>query len=210
MANRSDEYNSLRQELLDHQNRRNSILGLAVTASAALFATGVQLQNPLLPLLALLLLYLARIQIVQTHSAVQRIASYIRIVLEQDNPDLSWETGSYNIRYDAVHNKTKGIPNISPLRPVDLFLLACSLVAIALAFLIALLGPASTSQSTSLWSSTVYFMINGVTALVWITAWAWYGRRVDELEKMIVDKREAKYWKDFKAKVPDIKANPQE
>ena len=76
MADRRDEYNSLRQELLDHQNRRMSILGLALTASAALFATGVQLKNPLLPLLALLLLYLARIQVVQTHSAIQRIASY--------------------------------------------------------------------------------------------------------------------------------------
>jgi hypothetical protein len=103
----------------------------------------------------------------------------------------------------------KGVPNISPLRPIDLFLLACSLVAIALTVLIALFGPvsASPSQPTSLWPSSVYFTIAGIATLIWVVTWAWYGRKVGELEKMIIDEREANYWKEFKANLSEIKAN---
>lgn len=212
MTLKGAEYNSLRQELLDHQNRRGTILNLALTASAALFAAGLQVQNPLIPLSALPLLYLARMQIVQTHSAIQRIATYICIVLEQDDPDLNWETASYEIRHDSIATEGKGIRNISPLRPIDLFLFTCSLIAIVLALvilLVLLFRPVSSvsSQSAPAWPMQVYFAVTGIATLVWALAWLLFESRVRELEKMTIDKREAEYWEAFKAHVSEIKAN---
>lgn len=208
MPDKSDEYNTLRQELLDHQNRRGSILNLAVTSSAALFAFGAQLHNPLVPLLALPLLYLGRIQVIQTHSAIQRIAAYIRIMLERDNPELNWETGSYSIRLNSASPSEKGSLNISPLRSIDSFLLVCSVVAIALPVLILLFDSGSplTLQSAFQWPALGHVAIIGIAALIWAIAWITSGRRVTELEKMAVDKREAVFWREFALNVSDCKA----
>ena len=102
----SDEYNTLREELLEHQQRRMPILSLALTASATLFAASVsnQFGSPYLPLFALVLLSSAHVQIVQTQYTVQRIAAYIRVVLEEEgkNLNLHWETGSYEIRRASI------------------------------------------------------------------------------------------------------------
>lgn len=213
MLDKSHEYDSLRQELRDHQNSRSATLSLATTVSAALLGAGVQFSNPLLPLLALLLLFFARVQVVQTHSAVQRIASYIRIVLEQDNDELNWETGSYQIRHQSIAPAEDGmqsIPHISPLLllPIDWFLFACSMVAIVLAGLITVFAPTSSSsvQLSLISPRAVYLGVVGFTTLVWAISWWRYGQKIHELEKMEVDKKEADFWRQFKKEVKKIKA----
>ena len=122
MAISSDVNNTLRAELLEHQKSRMSILSLALTASVTLFAASVSAQfgSPYLPLFALILLSSARVQITQAQYGAQRIASYIRVVLENEgkNPNLHWETGSYEIR-QASRSKQKRIWNISPVSPIE-------------------------------------------------------------------------------------------
>ena len=213
MVDKSHEYDSLRQELLAYQNSRNATLSLALTVSAALLGASAQFSNPLLPLFALLLLFLTRIQVAQTHSAVQRIAAYIRIMIEQDNEELNWETGSYQIRRESIAPTRDGIQvvsRISPmlLLPIDWFLFSCSIVAIVLACFIAIFTPTSAlaAQPALMWTPAVYLGVIGFATFVWGVAWWRYGRNIRALEKMIVDDREAYFWKEFKKNVKDIKA----
>lgn len=177
MPSQKDEYESLRQELLDHQNRRVTILSLALTVSAALFATAVQFRNPYLPLFALPLIQAARVQINQTHYAVQRIASYIRVMLEEGNPDLNWETASYAIRRASV-GKQKQIWNISPLSPLDGIVSAAGFGAAALAIVLSLLPEQQaltlTTLSPAIPPLQIPFSICFVTALVWFGIWFRY------------------------------------
>jgi len=94
MPTAKEEYESLRQELMEHQSRRLPIISMALTIVTILFSAGVQLKNPYLPLFSLLILHSARVQLVQAHYGVQRIAAYIRVMFEEGNPELNWETGS--------------------------------------------------------------------------------------------------------------------
>jgi hypothetical protein len=129
------EYQSLRQELLEHQSRRLPILEMALGASAALFAAGLQLSNPYLPLIALFLLHSARVQIAQAVYGVQRIATYLRIMHEADDPQLNWETASYEVRRATQNEQaaSRGLWNIAPILPMDNLILLASLAALALA-----------------------------------------------------------------------------
>ena len=107
MLTAKEEYISLRQELMEHQSRRLIILNVALTICLALFTASWELRIPLLSLLALIALIMARIQIAQAQYGIARIASYIRIILEADNPSLNWETGSYWIRQKSQNTQTK-------------------------------------------------------------------------------------------------------
>jgi hypothetical protein len=213
MATKSDEYNSLRQELLEHQSSRAAVLSLVLTAAATLFAISVQLHNPYLPLFALLLLIYGRMQITQTHYSIQRIASYIRIVLENGNPDLNWETGSYHIRNKSIQKNSK-IRNVSPLVPIDAILTLTSIVAIALTALIPWLSPSQQSQSSvqplsaqlpTAQEQVVPLIVALVVGLIWFAWWKRYDRVIKNLENMKVDDAEATEWKVFKEKAESIK-----
>lgn len=200
----SDEYNTLREELLDHQQRRMPVLSLALTASATLFAASVSAQfgSPYLPLFALVLLSSARVQIVQTQYTVQRIASYIRVVLEEEgkNPNLHWETGSYEIRKASISNpKRKRIWDVSPVTPIEWILFLSSLVAIGLAILISL--GLINGQGSIIWPPPLVFYISLGATVLWLIFWLRYNRKVDELQSMQVDKEEAEFWRKFKSSI---------
>jgi hypothetical protein len=181
MSIKETEYATLRQEILEHQKMRMSVLSLALTASTALLATGLELNNPYLPLSGLLLVHSARVQIAQIHYSIQRIASYIRVVLEENEADLNWETASYQIRLASVQGRRQ-IWNVSPLSPIDGMLLLSG-VALALTAVV-VAWPISYAR---------YMTIVGT--LMWSGAWLWYSRRLRELRTMKVDQNEADFWR---------------
>jgi glucan phosphoethanolaminetransferase (alkaline phosphatase superfamily) len=200
MATASDEYNTLRAELLEHQRSRMPILSLALTASATLFAASVSAQfgSPYLPLFALVLLSSARVQITQTQYGAQRIASYIRVVLEQEgkNQDLHWETGSIEIRRSSI-SKRKQIWNISPVTSIEWILLLSSLVAIGLAILLSL--GLINGQGLTRWPHSLSFYISVGSAIVWMVFWVRYNKKVAEVQSMEADDKEAEFWREFKS-----------
>jgi hypothetical protein len=200
MAIASDEYNTLREELLEHQKSRMPILSLALTASATLFAASISAQfgSPYLPLFALILLSSARVQIIQAQYGAQRIASYIRIILEEEgvNPNLHWESGSYEIR-QASRLKEKRIWDISPVTPIEWILFLSSLVAIGLAIFISL--GLINGKASIFWPPSLPFYISVGSAVVWIVFWIRYSKKVTELQSMQVDQKEAAFWRKFKS-----------
>lgn len=184
MATINDEYNTLRQELLADQASRISVLSLALTASAALLAASVQFANPYLPLFSLLLLFTARVHITQIDVGIQRIASYIRVMIEEDNPQLNWETASYSIRRASL-SKQKKVWNVSSLSPFDNILFLSSAVSALLALSLS-------------WTPTTPFYVILVITVVWLVSWIWYSFKVRELRLMKVDDREAEFWHSYK------------
>jgi hypothetical protein len=64
MTTSKEEYNSLRQEILNHQNNRLTVLNLALPSTAALIAAGVQFNNPYLLLIPAFLLLAVRVLLV--------------------------------------------------------------------------------------------------------------------------------------------------
>lgn len=134
MISPSEEYKSLRQELLEHQNRRLTILSVTLTICLALFAAGAEMGIVFLPLLALVLLYLARVQISKAQHGVARIAAYIQVILELENPSLNWEIGSYWIRDKEAPESGKTIKNsLFPLNEIDQFIRWTGGIAILIA-----------------------------------------------------------------------------
>jgi hypothetical protein len=107
MVTAKEEYDSLRQELLEHQQRRLTILGLILPICLALFAASVQLKIYFLPLGALILLHMARMQIAEAQYGIARIAAYIRIVIETNNPSMNWEYGSFWTKNYKSKSKSK-------------------------------------------------------------------------------------------------------
>lgn len=150
MLTPKDEYSTLRQELLEHQNRRLVILSGALTVCVALFAASVQFKIAFLPLLALVILHFARVQIYEAQGGVARIAAYIRIILEDENPSLKWETGSFWIRGSVDPGKSGETKNysLSPLEVLDNFILWTGRIAILIS-----VGQAFNSLSDALIAS---------------------------------------------------------
>lgn len=200
MASRSDEYTSLRQEIIDHQDRRESILALVATVTVALVAAGVEFDKPFLSLAAILLLFAARVQITHIHYGIQRIAAYIRVMHEEENPELKWETASYLIRsysrgrQPALQAKrstnaidpelNKRIRNVSSILPMETLLLLMGVLAGLLAvYLYWSLGQPA-------WS-----LVSLVVLGMWGAAWFWYQRRWQSLFNMDVEDDEAEVFR---------------
>jgi hypothetical protein len=190
MATSTDEYNSLRQEILNHQNNRLTVLGLALTATAALVAAGIQLKNPLPPLMAAFLISAARIQLVEIYAGIQRISSYIRVILEDGNPELNWESGSYFARRSSI-KVGMSVRNISSLTPTDNLLFFTGLASNVIAGYLAWLY--------LLQQNSVLFGVIVVLAVFWLVAWFYYYfTRVCEWNNMNAEDREAQKWIEFR------------
>ena len=140
--------------------------------------------------MAAFLISAARIQLVEIHAGIQRISSYIRIILEDGNPELHWETGSYFARRSSITEGTS-IRNISTLTPTDRLLFwtgfASNVVAVYLA------GLYFTQQNL------ILFDIIAIVFIEWWVTWYLYGRsRVREWNNMIGEDREAAKWIEFR------------
>lgn len=191
MVPKKKEYASLREELISHQERRINILNVSLTASSGLLAINAQLESPYLPMFVLLILFSALVLIAQTEYGIQRIASYIRVVLERDNPDLNWETASFWIRKESTKPK---IWDTSPILPPVLLLSAVSLAAVTMSLWLS-------------WSDPADQTVSIVVASVWGLAWLLYlASSIRRLMFWEVDKNEASQWGDF-MKEPGPKGN---
>ena len=198
MATVRDEYNSLRQEMLSHQNNRLTVLSLALTASAALIAAGMELKNPLLLLVVPFLLLAARVQIVQLHAIIQRISSYIHIMLEDQSSELNWETASYEVRSTSIKKGTS-VRNISSLKAIDNLLFITAIVSNVFAIYLDWLLPAA--------ERLVPRIVTWAIPPLWLVVWVIYGNiRVREWNNMTADKREAEQWIEFREKQKQEKA----
>lgn len=190
-ATRKEEYESLRQELLQHQERRLPILNLMLVVAVGLCGTALELQNPYLPLGALLLLFSARIQLAETQYGVQRIASYLRVLHEENNLELNWETASFAVRRASLQ-KQSPLWNVVPFSPLDAVLFVTSFVANVIAISLALAYP-------------VYNLyICAFVGLIWLVLWIWYGRKTRTLLSMQVDKAEEDFWRAYKRSFVEI------
>lgn len=98
MVSKEAEYTSLREELIAHQSRRETVLSIGLAATAALIAVGVEQGSTYTLLLVLFILFAVHLQITDIHAGIQRIATYLRVVHEGEGSDLRWETASYLIR----------------------------------------------------------------------------------------------------------------
>lgn len=184
-ATRQDEYMTLREELLQHQERRLPILGVALTVAVGLCGTALELTNPYLPLGALFLLFSARIQLAETQYGVQRIAAYVRVMHEENNDELNWETGSYKIRKDSARKKSP-LWRIVPFSALDLLLFGTGVVACA------------TSIALAYSQAFDGRHICSAAAAVWLVLWMLYSVKTRALATMRVDEIEEASWKKYK------------
>jgi hypothetical protein len=191
MPTNSDEYNSLREELLEHQKRRIPFLSLALTASVTLFAVTASkdFRNPYLPLFALLLLHSARVQLTETEYGIERIASYIKIMHEDESKDLHWETGSYAIRHASLQ-KHKEISSVFYVSPLESTLLLTSAVALFLSVFLA-------------WSRSGLYSLDFVFTFCaipfWVALWFWYSFKVKKLRTLDFYNKESEFWRKFRS-----------
>jgi hypothetical protein len=79
-------------------------------------------------------------------------------------------------------------------------------VAITLAGLITLMEWTQPQPEALTWPPEVSAVITIAAIVLWTVAWWRYSTRVNELEKMVVDQREAEYWIGFRASVAGLKA----
>lgn len=88
-----NEYQTLRQEILDDQGREFNIINLSFTATAALIGFGFTAshRDALIFLAPLALLTMTLFQLNNILYYMLAKAVYIRVVIESRNPDLNWE-----------------------------------------------------------------------------------------------------------------------
>src|SRR5690242_7834321 len=98
----SDEYQTLRNELLREYEREGNITTLAFTATAAIVGWGFTSQgaDPIVYLLPLLLLALLLFHLINTLSTILRISVYIRVFIESNKrTGQYWETAISALRH---------------------------------------------------------------------------------------------------------------
>ncbi|MCB9423193.1 MAG: hypothetical protein H6667_25570 [Ardenticatenaceae bacterium] len=190
MSYKQAEYESLREELISHQSRRESVLSIGLTLAMALVAGGIEFKNPYLLLAVLLIVFAIRVQITHIHAGIQRIATYLRVVHEEDNPDLNWETTSYHIRSSSLQNQSPQIGKFKILitpafSPMEYLLGLTGVVSVIAATLI--IQPKNTQMT----------LITLIVGGAWLLAWLVYGYRTRELRSMVTEEAEARLFRDI-------------
>lgn len=173
MLDKSDEYRSLREEIIQRQQRREQVFNFVLTAVVAIFGFSVQLQNPYLPLFALLPLLFGKVQIAHISNGLDRAATYIRLALEP-GAGLRWETLSYEFRRQ---NTKYGLRRISSLNVLSNMLFLTGVIAWILALLL--------SRDLG-----IAFVLSIIFA-GWIAFWRWYNsveRKIREEDRQIWNK----------------------
>lgn len=193
MSEKQAEYVSLREELISHQGRRESVLSIGLTLTIALIAAGLELKNPYVLLSALLILLGIRVQITHIHSGIQRIAAYLRVVHEENNPDLNWETTSYQVRRATLKNQSPRFWKFEFLvapafSPMEYLLGLTGIVSIVAALFVA-----QTAQSKS--TQTTYLVL--ILSAIGVIFWFGYGYRTRHLRSMKIEESEAQLFRDI-------------
>lgn len=97
---KSDEYQTLRQEILDSFTREVNLIALGFTATAAIIGYGFTLPKPppLLFLTPILILTLIFLQLINSIFSILTISVYIRVFLEDESNSPYWETTISGLR----------------------------------------------------------------------------------------------------------------
>lgn len=181
MVSKEAEYSSLREELISHQSRRESILSIGITAAVGLIVIGIDQSNPYTPLFALLVLIAVRIQITEIHAGIQRIATYLRVVHEGQNSDLHWETTSFSLRQADLKNPNskRWVPKILPIfSSMEYFIALICIASWVIALSIGLAKP------EPVW------VIQVLSGLLWLAVWLIFGRMTKDLRTMTLEEKE--------------------
>ncbi|MCA9875265.1 MAG: hypothetical protein KDE56_06850 [Anaerolineales bacterium] len=190
MTNKQAEYDSLRTELISHQSRRESAMSIGLTLSIALIAAGIELKNPYILLSVLLILFAIRVQITHIHSGIQRIATYLRVAHEENNPDLNWETTSYQVRLASLENQSPRVGKMSifvtpAFSPMEYVIGLTGIVAIVAAWF--------NAQTVSNQTWRMVLIAGGI----WVVAWIIYGFRTRQLHSMKMEENEAQSFREI-------------
>ena len=105
-----NEYNTLRQELLDLSKEQNSLFTFVFTTVSAIIAFSLQQNNAYIALIPFVFLIPARCRHIFYHEMQLRVATYISIFLESKIEGLNWETRIKSIEIKAKSEKLLPFP----------------------------------------------------------------------------------------------------
>lgn len=162
VPDQGDEYRTLREEILQGQNRREQVFNYVLTAVATIFGFSIQFHTTYLPLVALVPLSFGMVQISYIANSMSRAADYIRLALEP-NANLQWEQLNYEFQY----KDEKSLNRISSFKIINYTLLILGVIACSL--------PPFISPSFDLNTFTASILI----LIGWLLVWFTY-RNMDE------------------------------
>jgi hypothetical protein len=112
---RDKEYSTLRAEILQNSNGQFGMVSFAITVTVILIGYGFTNANAFIFLVPLLVLALVLIHLIRNIYSILRIASYIRMFIEQGEDDLKWET--YIHQFRTVVSSRKQLVHIQHTLP---------------------------------------------------------------------------------------------
>lgn len=182
MVGKEAEYTSLREELIAHQSRRETVLSIGLAATVALIAVGIEQGSTYTLLLVLFILFAVHLQITDIHAGIQRIATYLRVVHEGEGSELRWETVSYLIRRADLDRQ--GTKRVTPKKTP---------VFSSMEFLLLATGSA-TWVIAALFTQGFFTLASGiwlVSGFIWFVAWFRSWKANEDLHTMTLEEYEA-------------------
>ncbi|HEX9989078.1 MAG TPA: hypothetical protein VGE45_11455 [Chloroflexia bacterium] len=180
---KSDEYQTLRQELLDSYTREVNIVTFGFTATAAIIGFGFTTQSPpsltaLIFLVPLLMLALILLQVNNSIYTILTISVYIRVFFEEDeNNGLHWERTISDLRTSLRHNIFTRKPQTKTRRPfhllpvtllTELWYLVASVAMAVICIALALSYDTSGQYWTVIIMSAILWLIVCTPTSIWI------------------------------------------
>lgn len=181
------EYNSLRTELLQVNERQLQTTTFALTVTVAIIGLGIRDQDyrSFIMLVPLIILFFAEIQMVSQAYSTMRIATYIHTFIERDNENLNWET-----HMRIYRQKVKSSRLLSRLSwpSYQLVLVSTGWICVILSILFAL----SSSQEDVKLIPNVILSLSA--ALLWLVSSIWFLRRMNLAVSGVVEKEFDRLW----------------
>lgn len=132
----SNEYNSLRAELIHHDRTCLTIISLLLTASTAVYGLVVNKQLSYLLIVLSVIWHVGFLYLIEKRANIKRISFYIQTQIEPEISNFGWEEWSRNFRYlpesstdeqpeSSTNKQTEppDLPALSPLKEVEFPLL---------------------------------------------------------------------------------------
>jgi hypothetical protein len=105
----TEEYVSLRQEVIENQKFVLTTVGFVLTAAGLLLGIAIQSTNPIMALFALVILYLGQKLVCNNAQTEARAATYLMVFWETRTQDFHWEQRQAKYRQlVAAHEQQNG------------------------------------------------------------------------------------------------------
>lgn len=92
-----EEYNTLREEMLQKIELHNKLIMFSITTSVAILAYAFSQKNPFLYLIPFCVIIPTSMRVIYYRSAIVKIAAYIIVFIEKNNNEIKWETRNHKI-----------------------------------------------------------------------------------------------------------------